>query len=213
MAMKVQNDDGQEVEVYTADEVKTQADAAVATAVAAKETEFSVVKTELEGKLTDAEKRAQERSGEFAQFRKMSDEDKAKLTVAERTIYENGLALAQANEARVVADTAALTERVNGVIKSKAGDNVKLSEKMKEMWPLITIEATTPEQIEAKAQMVLGAISSTVPDLLANVSGFNGGSYLPPQPEKKEGETFADTAAGKGLAGELGLTIESPKKA
>lgn len=213
MAMKVQNDDGQEVEVYTADEVKTQADAAVATAVAAKETEFSVVKTELEGKLTDAEKRAQERSGEFAQFRKMSDEDKAKLTVAERTIYENGLALAQANEARVAADTAALTERVNGVIKSKAGDNVKLSEKMKEMWPLITIEATTPEQIEAKAQMVLGAISSTVPDLLANVSGFNGGSYLPPQPEKKEGETFADTAAGKGLAGELGLTIEPPKKA
>lgn len=213
MAMKVQNDDGQEVEVYTADEVKTQADAAVATAVAAKETEFSVVKTELEGKLTDAEKRAQERSGEFAQFRKMSDEDKAKLTVAERTIYENGLALAQANEARVAADTAALTERVNRVIKSKAGDNVKLSEKMKEMWPLITIEATTPEQIEAKAQMVLGAISSTVPDLLANVSGFNGGSYLPPQPEKKEGETFADTAAGKGLAGELGLTIEPPKKA
>lgn len=212
MTMKVQNDDGQEVEVYTADEVQAQTAIAVATAVAAKETEFGAVKTELEGKLTDAEKRAQERAGEFAQFRKLSEEDKAKLTVAERTIYENGLALDEANKARVAGETAALTERVNGVIKSKAGDNVKLTEKMKEIWPLITIEATTPEQIEAKAQMVLGAISTTTPDLLASVAGFGGGSYQPPVVVAKEGETFADTSAGKGLANDLGLTLEPPKK-
>lgn len=108
----IEGEDGAEIEVYTADEVQARE----AAAVAAKETEFGVERTKLTGKLTDAEKRAQERAGEFAQFRKLSEEDKAKLSVAERTIYENTEALAKSEEARVAAETASAKALVTTAI-------------------------------------------------------------------------------------------------
>lgn len=195
--------DGVETEVYTADEVA----AVRVEAAAAKDAEFAPVKTELEGKLTAAETAAAARAGEFAQFRKLNEEQVAKLTIAERTIYENGLRLKEAEDARVATEEAGKKAAVTAVINAKAGTNAKLAEKMTEMWPLIGVEATTADQLEAKAQMVLGALSTTVPDLVAQAAGFSGGSYTPPVTKAKEGESYADSAAGKALAAEIGLVI------
>lgn len=203
----IEGEDGEEIEVYTADEVQARETAAVA----AKETEFGVVRTELEGKLTDAEKRAQERAGEFAQFRKLSEEDKAKLSVAERTIYENTEALAKSEEARAIAETASAKALVTTAIKAKAGANATLEAEMTKAWELVNVAATTPDEIELKAQMVLGMLSVSQPDLVATANGFNG-SFSPPTPQLKDGETFADTDGGKALGAELGLTLETPKK-
>lgn len=203
----IEGEDGAEIEVYTADEVQAKA----AEAVAAKETEFGAVRTELEGKLTDAEKRAQERAGEFAQFRKLSEEDKAKLSTAERTIYENTEALARSEEARITAETAAAKNLVTTAIKAKAGTNATLEEEMTKAWELVGVVANTPEEIELKAQMVLGMLSVSKPDLVAAANGFSGG-FQPPAPVRKEGDSFADTDSGKALGAELGLTLETPKK-
>lgn len=209
MSQKITNDAGEEIEVFTADEVavaRTEAETKV-------KGEFEPKVNELTEKLTDAEKRAAERAGEFAQFRKLSDEAVAKLSVAERTIYENGLALNQANDRAKTAEEAGRKAVVDNVIKTVANGNQPLIDKMNEMWPLISIEALTPEQIEAKAKVVLGALSTTVPDLVATANGFSGGSYQPPVQQKKEGESYADTDAGKAAAAELGLMVEPPKKA
>lgn len=204
---KIQNEAGEEIEVYTADEVKAAADARAAE----KDAEFAPVKTELEGKLTAAETAAAQRAGEFAQFRKLNEEQVAKLTIAERTLYENQLKLKESEDTRLADQKTAQENAVKSVIAAKAGTNAKLAEKMTEMWPLIGVEAITPEQLEEKAKMVLGALSTTVPDLVATANGFAGGSYQPPVVQRKDGESYADTAAGKAAAAELGLNIEMPK--
>lgn len=204
--MKVEGADGEEIEVYTADEVQARETAAAA----AKEAEYAPKITDLEGKLTDTTKRLNERTGEFAQFRKLNDEQVAKLSEAERINYENTLALQKSEEARVAAETNAQKSLVTTAIKVKAGTNTKLEEEMTKAWELVNVVATTPEEVELKAQMVLGMLSVQQPDLVASANGFNGG-FAPPAPPRKEGDSFADTDAGKTLANELGLTLE-PKK-
>lgn len=208
MTMKVTNDEGVEVEVYTADEMKAASEAAVQ----AKEKEFTPIKTKLETDLADATKALGERAGEFKQFRKLNDDVVVKLSVAERTIYENGLALQEArekDEKRTKDDNARL---VDTAIRAKVGTDEKLFTKVKDMYSLIGIEATTPEAVERKVLATLGAIGTTEPDLVASVAGFSGGSYIPPV-VKKEGEgSFADTEQGKRGAVELGLKLEADKK-
>lgn len=199
---------GEEIEVFTATEVSEREE----TARTAIRGEYDPKVKTLEEELSGAKTALGERASEFAQFRKLNDEQVGKLTIAERTIYENGLALDAANNARVLAETATRDAQIDGVIKVKSNGNPELAAKMKEMWAVIGLEATTPELIETKATMVLGALSTTVPDLVATANAFNGGTYTPPQPAKKEGESFADTEQGKLAAAELGLTIEAPKK-
>ena len=204
--MKIVNDEGTEIEVYTADEVQSQ--------IAAKEAEFGKTKAQIELERDEARKALSERTGEFAQFRKLREEDLAKLNAAERTIYENGLALEEARLARETADKKALDNMVDSTIRAKVGSDEKLFSKMKDMWAVIGIEANTPDAIENKARMVLGAISTTEPDLLANVSGFSGGSWKPEtnNNDNSENKSFADTDAGKSIAAELGLKLEIDKK-
>ena len=199
--------DGNVVEAALPEEVS----AAVSAAVAAKETEFT-------GKLTEAEKKIQEkdaalaaRAGEFGQFRELHKDVVAKLGEAERQIYENQLAQKKEADERAAREKAAHEATVKSVIKAKAGTNAALETKMNEMWPLIGIEATTPEQIEQKVAMVLGAIGSTQPDLVASVAGFTG-SHVPPVKVQKDGESFADTERGKQGAAELGLNLGGDKK-
>ena len=81
------------------------------------------------------------------------------------------------------------------------------------MWSIIGIDAVTPEQMDSKTKMILGAISQTEPDLLASVSGFSNGSFEPPVDKNasKTDGSFADTDKGKAIAADLGLTLE-PKK-
>lgn len=203
----IEGDDGAEVEVYTADEVA----AARAEAATAKETELKPKLTELETELTGAKTALAARAGEFAQFRKLSEEQVAALTEKDRVIYENSLALKESEDKRVAAETAGQKALVDNVIAAKAGKNEVLKAKMEEMWPLIGVEAITAEQIEAKAQMVLGAISTSTPNLVAGVAGFSG-SYAPPGAKEGDEKAFGETEAGKGLADKLGLTLEPPKK-
>lgn len=202
--MKVTNDAGEEIEVYTADEVQA--------AVAAKEGELTPKLTQAEKDLEEARTALGERAGEFAQFRKLNEEQVKKLSIAERTIYENGLALQDEREKREASDKATKAAQVDSALRAKVGTDERLFTKAKEMWEVIGIDPKTPEEVERKVLMVLGAIGTTEPDLVASVPGFNGGSYTPPVQKKEgEGESFADTEAGKKGASELGLTLEKPK--
>ena len=192
--------EGAEVEAFLPDEVKSQ----VETAVKTKETEFTTVKTTLEQELTEAKKALGARAGEFSQFRKLNDDVVNKLGVAERQIYENQLALKEEREKNTVAEKARIDSQVDSALRAKAGSDDKLFAKMKDMWSVIGIDAQTPESIETKTKMILGAISTTEPDLIASI-GFQGGSWRPPQTEKKVDDTIPRTEAGKKLEELLGL--------
>lgn len=194
------NNEGATIEVYTAEEL------------AAKEAEFTTVRIVLEEKLTDAEKRATERAGEFAQFRKLSDEQVSKLTVAERTIYENQVAMAAKDELLAAADKKTYDSTVDATIRAKVGNDPKVFEKVKAMYSLIGLEDVTPEQMQARVSAAAGAVMQTEPDLLAMVSVTPGGSFEPPKPKAQGEQSFADTEKGKSFAKALGLTTEPPKE-
>lgn len=202
--MIIQNEEGEDVTVFTADEL--------AAAKAEVESEYKPKLETLEGELGTAKTALAARANEFSQFRKLSDEQVTKLSEAERTIYENGLTLAKANEDRIALEKTIHDSTIDNGIKAKVGDNAALFEEVKRLWPLVTIDANTPEEIATKTLMVLGMISTQKPDLVATSNGFGGGSFQPPAAARKDGESFADTEEGKGLAASLGLVLETPKK-
>lgn len=209
MAEKITREDGTEVELYTAEEVQAREVAAGA----AKEKEFTPIKTKLESDLEETRKALGERSGEFKQFRTLNEATVAKLTVAERTIYENSLQLKEEQDKRAELEKTAREKSIESAIRSKAGTDEKLFTKIKDMWSVIGIEANTAEEMEVKTKMIIGALGVTQPDLVANVNGFQGGSFAPPRPTgAAEGDSFANTDGGKRLGAELGLTLEIPKK-
>lgn len=197
--MKILNEDGNEIEVYTAEDMK------------AKEDEFGKTLTQKETELAEARTALNERTGEFKQFRKLNDEAVAKLSVAERTIYENGLALQKVNEERADSEKKTREGLIDTAIHAKAGTDEKLFLKMKDMYSIMGIEATTPAEIERKTLAVLGAIGATEPDLIASVNGFSGGSYTPPRVNNSDDKSFADTDRGRAIANELGLKLEATK--
>lgn len=210
--MKIMGEDNQEIEVYTA----AERDAFTAEEVKKKEEEFAgKSKAEIAvivAERDEARKALGERAGEFKQFRKLNDEALAKLSVAERTIYENGLLLQEEREKNKTAEKARIDAQVETALRGKAGTDEKLFGKMKEMYEVIAIEATTPEEIDRKTMMVLGALGTTQPDLVASVAGFSSGAFEPPKPKSDDDKSFADTDAGKAAANSLGLLTEAPKK-
>lgn len=199
--------DGNEVEAFTTDEHA----AGITQAVTARETEFGAKLTDAEKKIAEKDAALAARAAEFGQFRKLNEETLAKLSEAERTIYQNQLLAKEESDSRAAKEKDAQEKAIDAAIKQKAGNNTALQARMKEMWTVVGVEATTPEQIEQKTAMVLGAIGATQPDLVASLPGFSG-SHLPPQKQQKEGESFADTDRGKAAGAELGLKLETPKQ-
>lgn len=197
--------DGVEVEVYTADEVTARETAAKTAA----EAEWKPKVDDLSTKLTDAQRRAAERSGEFAQFRKLSDEQFAKLDEAQQIIYRNGVALEAEREKGANAMKLVYENDVANAVRKQTGNDQKLFDETMKMYQLVGLDDSTPEALEKRAAAAFAAMGTTQPDLLA-AAGFQGGSYQPPVTEKKD-TSFADTDAGKEMAGKLGLNIEVPK--
>lgn len=200
---KLYDSEGAEVEAF----LQADVDAKVTAAVTTKETEFTTVRTTLEQELTQAKTALGERAKEFSNFRKLNDEVVAKLSVTERMIYENQIALQEEREKNVVADKARIESQVDSALRAKAGSDDKLFGKMKDMWNIIGIDAQTPEAIENKTKMILGAISTTEPDLIASVAGFKGGSWQLPQEQKKDDDNIPRTESGKKFAEALGLKL------
>ena len=204
--MQIENAEGVMVDVFTPEEVAAQ----IATAVAVKETEFGTVKTGLEEKLTEAEKRAVERNGEFAKFRELNEKQLAELSAKDLIIYNNQKALADANLKNEESGKKTHDAAVDATIRAKVGNDPKLFEKAKAMYSIIGLEDLTPEQMQVRVTAAVGALVQTEPDLMASISVGLNGSYQPPV-KVETSESFADTERGKAAAKELGLNIELPK--
>ena len=208
--MKITNEEGEEITVFSAEELKSATETAVQTAMKAKEDEFGKTKVQIEKERDEARKALGERTGEFRQFRELQKETVEKLTATERVLYENQLAQKKADDERKANDLKVRDSLVLSKIKEKVGSDEKVVGKVKDMYSLIGIEANTPEEIEKKVMATIGAIRTTEPDLLASAAGWSGGSYVPPT-KNEENKSFADTDAGKRGMDELGLKIPVKK--
>ena len=203
MPQVIKQDDGTEVEVYTADEMNAQRDEAIK----AKEEEFGGKLKLTETERDEARKALGERTSEFQQFRKLNEEQKAKLTIAEQTIYRNQ-ELAEENRIKQEESTKKNHENIiESTIRAKAGNDEKLFAKLKDTYSLIGIDDSTVEGINARLNMAIGALTTTAPDMLANIGGFSNGSFVPKIHQEQE-KNYADTEAGQAVANELGLKIK-----
>lgn len=209
MSQKVEID-GAEVEVYTADEVTARETAARDAAAGEWKPKYEQTTAEL----AEARKALGNRAEEFSQFRKMSDEQKAKLTEQDRVIYENQLALNAEREKNVASEKVQKEAAVTSAIRSKVGSDEKLFAKVKGMYDVLGLDGNTPEQIASKVAAAIGALGGTEPDLLA-AAGFSVGGFEPPK-QGNDKASFADSEGGKGLAAALGLkteyTVEEKKR-
>lgn len=203
MVQTIVNDKGEDIEVYTAEEMNAQVDEKLK----AKDEEFGVKLTAKEQELADARKALGDRAGEFKQFRKISDEAVQKLGVAERTIYENQLLMQQMKEEGEAKNKQSLDNTIDMAIRAKTGGDEKLYTKIKETYSVINLEANTSEQITNKINMAIGAIGITEPNILAELGSFQGGSFQPKIDDTNKEKTYADTDAGKGLAAQIGLKL------
>lgn len=202
MPRTIQNDAGEDIEVFTSDEIQAQIDERVK----AKEDEHAGVLRTKEEELAETRKALVERAGEFKQFRKLNEDSVAKLSVAERTIYENTVVMNELREKAEGDAKAAHDRMVDDQIRTKAGTSDALYQKLKDTYSLIGIEAVTPEEVSNKISMALGAIGTVAPDLLATIGGIGGIAVPAGVTEKKE--SFADRPEGQGLAERLGLKIK-----
>lgn len=204
--MNIVNGAGETVEVYTAEDVQAK--------IAAKEAEYAPKLTEMEKiqqERDEARKALAERAGEFKQFRKLNEDTLAKLSIAEKTAYDNSLFLHEQMEENKNLRKTQYEAQVDSVLHGKVGTDPEAFKKAKDMWNLINIEALTPEQIELKANTVIGAIGHKPTNPIATVGGFSGG-YMPPVIPGSTEKGFGDTEQGKAGAKELGFILEAPKQ-
>lgn len=210
--MIIQNDKGEDVEVFTAEDVAAR-EATTRTAV---ENEWKPkVQAEVDLR-TAAEKRADDKAVQLSQqrttFEKLSEEQLTKLSDAERIIYNNQKIMADSAEREAATAKTAKENAVAAAIRAKVGTDQKLFDKAKDMYAILGLDDSSQEGIEKRVIASLGALGSTEPDLLAG-AGFSGGSFVPPVEVKKDGDkTFADSDQGKAGAAELGIILEAPKK-
>lgn len=198
---------GEEVEVFTAAEVQER-ETTVRTAV---EGEYKPKVTELETKLTDAQKAATLRAEEFGQLRRLTDDQKLKLSATELALYENQVTLDDERKKTAASADAAKKSSIEAAIRAQVGVDQKVFDEAKKMYELIGIEDNTPEGITTRVKAAIGALGTTAPDLLA-AAGFSSGSFEPPKPANKDSESYADSEAGKAAAADLGIILEAPKK-
>jgi hypothetical protein len=142
----------------------------------------------------------------------LSEDQVKALSEKDAIIYANQLEFQKIKESDDKAKKIALESQIDSELRKKVGSDEKLFAKAKDMYGLIGIEATTPEQIQKKVLATLGALGQTEPDLIASVFGAGSGSFEPPKPAGESEKTFADTEKGKMAAKDLGLILEVPKK-
>lgn len=192
MTIKVDdpNNPGQEIEVYTADEL------------AVKEAEATTAKAEAEAARIEADKYkrvASEQTQNFKKLNEMSDAEKAKMTaeqIEDRKRWEAAEARATALEdsinndkkARVQSDTAAALAKYHG------GDD-KLKAALEENFKLINLEGTDKETIEKRAKMAADMYKGQTGRVNPLMASMSGGS--PGHQEKSKTEEFlgSDRAA------------------
>lgn len=210
MSRKVEID-GEEVEVYTA----AERDTAIADARTAVEGEWKPKLTAAETETARVAKLLEDRTKEFgqgrAEFKRLSDEQYAKLDEKDRTIYDNQVVIADKDKTITESNQKAHESSVDTAIKAKVGSDVNLFTKVKEMYGLINLEDLTPDQIVQKVNVAFGAVGTREPDLLAAAGFGTGGGFEPPRKEAKD--SFADSERGKELAKALGIPLEAPKQA
>ncbi len=166
MSIKIENDQGVEIEVYTQDEIAVH--------VAAKEAEL---KADFDAKMAEKDSHIKTKLDEFQQGK----------TAQELKDAERDAAIADARkiaeEAKLNATTAEQRRQdslKNIAMKKFVGDDSELVAKFEESWTIINLEIKDDSDIAKKAEMVANMIGlNNTSNNLGNMPMGGGGGFAP----------------------------------
>mgnify|MGYP000441014350 CR=1 FL=1 len=197
------------------DELKKQLEGLTPEQVIEKALEWGKSMTESTGKIKELETALTERSAEFGKFRKLNQEERDKLTVREKELYDQQLELnTKMEELAKNQESFSKTQReteLKSLALTKANGNQALADKILFNYNRLADDDSTAELKLARIESAFALVpQQEVNTLLAahNAGGGNAG------PVEKKGEGFADSEAGKKAGQELGLSFakDEPKK-
>ena len=194
---------GEQVEVYTAAERQADIDAAKAEVEGQYKPKLTAAETEAQRLSGLLDTRSREFEGARTEFKRLTDEQKGKLSATELALYQNQEVLATERESAAKTYKAIHDSAVDVAIRARTGSNEEVFKKVKEMYALINLEDLTPEQIATRVNAAVGAIGTTERDLLAG-AGFAGGGFEAPSAAE---DTKAITPKQAEIAKNLGIAL------
>ncbi len=188
--IKGEDKDGNEVEGFTAEEVKPREDA---------------IKAEYEGKLKDKDTHVNTKLDEFAKAKLIQD---AKDAERDAKIGDAALKAEAAEKRAIEAEVRRQNSLKEVAMKQYVGDSPELKAKFEESWALINLEIKDDSDISKKAEMVANMVG------LNNTSNMSGGmpmsgGYAPAPSAADKARKDADHSTFKDA---LGLGDFIPKQ-
>lgn len=193
MSIKITDDDGKEMEVYTPEELAAEK--------TARETAEKTV-GELQTKLTSQERVLAEKNENFKRFKDLTEEDKAKMTadqIETSRALDNERTAREALEAEIKTDKATkITKATDRAVAAYSGGNEDLKKQLEENITLVALEVTDEDSAMKKVELAYNMLGIGKPKINPLHQTWNG---TPPgtQPEK-----FTETERGKAAASEMG---------
>lgn len=178
-------------------------------ALKAKNTELENNNTKTSSELADTKERLRQRGEEFKKLRDMTEEDKKKLSDTELNLLKRQEELDEKAKGIEDAQAKFLQDQRNTIIdkyvNEHARGNKDLAEKIRFNFDntLKAVDANDDASIAKKALSAFALVKQEAPDLVKSAVNEGGRS----DDSAINGNGFADSEAGKNLAGAMGLNL------
>ncbi len=195
MSLKIENDQGVEMEVFTQDEIATQ--------IAAKEAEL---KADFEKQMADKDNHLKTKLDEFQQGKtaqELKDTERDTAIAEARKIAEEAKTNAQNAEQRRL-------DSLKGIAMRKfVGDDAELVTKFEESWAIVNLEIKDDSDIAKKAELVANMIGVNQSNqTLGSMPMGGGGGFAPKVSAVEKAKGDAEYSKFKSV---LGLDEFIPK--
>lgn len=164
MSHIIKDDAGNDVTVFTAEEVE-----------AAKKAEADRIQAEADAKIAENEKHLKEKTDEFLKGKTAQE---LKDIERDRKIEEARLAAEAANKTAAEAEARRISSIKKSSMEQFVGNDPELTAKFEEAWGLVNLEIKEDSDIARKAEMVANMIglNQTPPGMVGMPMGGGGGS-------------------------------------
>lgn len=200
MPQTIKNDKGEDVEVFTADEVQAQAEAKAKEVEDAKQAEIDTL-TKEKGEKEEELKKFQDKDYNFEQLRKKADgkgqtEEEVKNQIADLTKRLDAVA------AQPVQET------LSDFVRTEVGEDKERKEKFDYYFKRLGADAKTKDEVlrAAKEALSLATAGEYKPDGTGNMSGTGVSQNYRQEKPRQKGADFND------IAKQMGNTPEDVKK-
>ncbi len=214
MPQVIEDNDGKEVEVYTAAELTEQREAAVATAKEEAKKEADVAIKAKEEEIEKMKKVSAEKTENFKKYNELTDEQKAAYDANTTELMKrNDKTTAELEEMKTKFAEKETNERnytKNSVLKNFHGDKEDVKKTIEEKYAILSgMPETTPDEIKARATEAAKLAGISIDSVNPLYQGFNGEA-----PKYQEAKDFVDSPEGKEKAQMVrdALGIKEPKQ-